>query len=235
MPRVRCSLPVGLAALLIVLSGAAGGGVGRAAAAEGCGADATLDWLCRQAGEVQIGRVPVRGTAPFQVLPKTRVWVAGAAVARIAFGQEAVCMLGGVSMPTAIVSRYRGSLFLQRNGSTTCGSLSGQETKFGVYCRRTALCPVEVSVDGSVLTEWKSRPALARLGSRPRNREIVLWICGVSYRVAVQRHGNGGEYSGEASGYTFPPQLSVVRIVEFSSYGLGIDGEATGEPCDPQA
>ncbi|HET7507252.1 MAG TPA: hypothetical protein VFJ53_02735 [Solirubrobacterales bacterium] len=209
--------------------------LGRAAAAESCGTNTTFDWLCKEGGEVQIGRAHVRSGSPFQVSPKTRVWVDRAALARMVFGGQAICTLGGVGMPTVIVSRYRSSLFLQRNGSTSCAGLSGPEDKFGVFCHRTALCPVEVTVDGYVRTEWRPRPLSRSLRVGAQRREIVLWICAVSYRVAVRRSGNGSESSGESSGYTFPPAVSVVRITEFGSYGLGISGESTTEACDPQA
>jgi hypothetical protein len=206
-----------------------------AVAAEGCGVDAGRDWLCRDAGEVHLGVSTVRGTGPRQVQPKERVWVGPAGAARMTYGEQAVCSLGAVSMPTVLVSRYRGSLFLQRNGSTTCQSLLGQGDRFGVFCRRTTLCPVEVSVTGRVLTEWRPRPpGNARL-AYPRNREIRLWFCATSYRVAVRRGGRGSESSGEAGGSSSLPELALVRIVETGSYGLGIFNEGSGELCDPTA
>jgi hypothetical protein len=228
----RSGYLAGVLALLVlaVMVGSIGGG--RAAAAEGCGVDVSSDWLCREAGEVKVGRRTVRSGGPFQVVPNMRVWVARTAAARVAFAEDAVCVLGGVPKPTVIVSRYHGSLFLQRNGSTTCQDLSGQEDSFGVYCHRTALCPVSVSVSGSVLTEWKGRPSTSRPRLTSVTREIVLWICATNYRVAVKR---GGSSSGLATGYSSSPLLSVVRIEEFGAFGLGIDSESKGEPCDPGA
>jgi hypothetical protein len=226
---------LGVALLLAVVVVAGARDVSQAASAEGCGVAGASDWLCREAGEVKVGRQAVRGGGPFQVIPKMRVWVDRAAAARVAFAEDAVCVLGGAPQPTVIVSRYRGSLFLQRNGSTTCDGLSGQADKFGVYCRRTALCPVEVSVNGSVLTEWKRKPSSARRRLATVTREIVLTICATEYRVSVQRGGNGGRSSGTAYGYSSSPQISVVRIEEFGSFGLGINSESNGEPCDPEA
>jgi hypothetical protein len=223
-----------IAAALLTLVLAVACDPGPAKAAEGCGTDDSYDWLCKETGEVELGHAAVRGWGPYRVNPEKRVWIGRDAVARMAFGLEATCVLGAVPVPTVIRSRYRGSLFLQHNGSTACSSL-GAETKFGVYCQRTALCPVEVSVDGSVLTEWKSRPAAARVSLLAPVREVVLWICASYYRVAVRRSSAGGTSSGESSGSFSPPQQSVVRIEEFGAVGLGINGESTGHTCDPNA
>jgi hypothetical protein len=234
--RHRCLLVFALLLLAGTVVVAGGGrGADRAAAAEACGSDTAADWLCREAGEVKVGSQAVRGGGPFPVTPRMRVWVDRAAAARVAFAQDAVCVLGGAPKPTVIVSRYHGSLFLQRNGSTTCDDLSGQEDKFGVFCRRTALCPVEVSVNGSVLTEWKGRPPSARPRLLAVIREIVLTICATEYRVSVKRKRDGGLSSGTAYGSSSSPQITVVRIEEFGTFGLGIDNESDGVPCDPGA
>ncbi|HEY3492502.1 MAG TPA: hypothetical protein VGK43_06095, partial [Solirubrobacterales bacterium] len=195
---------------------------------ESCGYGDGSDWLCLESGEVTVGRTPVRGSGPVRVLPRKRIWVGRAGSARVAFAQQALCRLGGVLPATKVVSRLRGSLFLQKSGATACESLLGQNLKFGYFCGRTGPCPVSVLVVGKILSEWRKNSSRVLAGlSRPLRKELVLSICSSAYRVTV---GGRGKH-GEASGYSSPPQQVIVKIVEVGDFGLEISSEPGGEAC----
>jgi len=189
-----------------------------------CGGDEVSDWLCREFGEVLVGKNVVRGPRPFRLKPKVLIKVGPSALARVMFAGQASCKLGDVLPWTVIRPRVAGGLFDQRSGSSACESLLGQRMAFNYFCGRDGPCPVRAEVDGKIFSEWhRLPPARPRRGRRAFAKELVLNICATSFSVTV----NGASTTGSSS----EPIATVVRIVWEGHSGISASNESGGEAC----
>ncbi len=194
------------------------------ASAGDCNGDGVSDWLCREYGEVVVGKKAIHHTRPFRLKAKVPIQVGRAALAEVTFAQQANCKLGGVLPRTVILPRVEGGLFDQRSGSSACESLLGQRMVFNYFCGRDGPCPVRAEVDGKIFSEWHRLPsARLQLARRAVAKELVLNICATSFSVAVK----GASTSGSSS----EPFATVVRIVWRGSSEIGISSETGGEAC----
>jgi hypothetical protein len=164
------------------------------------------------------------------------VAISGSGSARLRFGGQAICEIGGVVAPTELVTHYETSLFQQESGASACTSVNGRSLRFGFFCEVSGSCPAQLWADGTVLNEW-STPAqrntvsVTETGSGESDepgRELVSVICAGSYRVEVT-HGSS---TSVVAGGTSDRQIVTIRIVESGESNLSVSAESNGQNCD---
>ncbi|HYJ22826.1 MAG TPA: hypothetical protein VEW07_12500 [Solirubrobacterales bacterium] len=168
-----------------------------------CGGSETSDWVCRWLGGVFSGL----GETPPQPLPwrrarpvsqSTRVFTAANGLARLSFGNEAHCTVGGGSdQPSEIVARWESDVLMRVvRGDASCTAASPRPASEFFCDASTGPCSLKVRARGTYIAQLEPPPeALASL-TESFHRHARLVVCSGFIRVEV----DGGEALGSVSG-----------------------------------
>jgi hypothetical protein len=150
--------------------------------------------------------------------------VGAEARAKLTFRKQAFCSIGGVPVPTKVITRVGATLFQQISGLASCRGRGAEPFQYDYYCHVDGRCPVRLFANGYFETVWSppSGHASSLLRSQAlwpfplqgtTRRELNAMICSGAYRLEIVPLG--GSRPAQSRSGTVPSESRVyIRVFE---------------------